>query len=156
MLNYVLKAMEKGLSYHDGKIFGVSGKELKPRNGGVGYRVISIPTEKGKFINCYVHKLVYWFETKDVRVFDSEYEIHHKNHKRDDNRIDNLELMLAREHESRSSKGNLHNARITQKIADEIVYRYTNEKISQKKLAIEYELSQQHISDIVTGKKWNR
>ncbi len=146
-------AVERGIRYENGNIIGLRGKPLKPRKGGKGYKVVALPTPTG-FLNEYVHRLVYYFETGDVRVFDNNYEIHHNNGIRHDNRIGNLKLMGAREHESLSSKGNTHNAKIDYDTAQQIRTRYAKGGISQTDLAKEYDLSQQHVSDIIRGKKW--
>lgn len=148
-------AVSRGVAYCDGNIIGISGKPLKPRSAGKGYKTVQLPTPQG-FENVYVHKLVWYFETGDIRAFDNAYEIHHKNLKRDDNRFDNLEIMLSHNHESLSSKLNLRSAKISLDIADKIKELYAKGKMSQRAIAERFDLSQGHISDIVNDKKWGK
>lgn len=154
MLELVISAIERGLRYEDGRIIGISGKVLKPRAIGKGYTGIQIPDNTGGYINVYCHKLIYYLVYGDERAFDPQYEIHHKNHIRDDNNPSNLELLEARTHESISSKLNTHSAKITLEIAREIRNVYEMGGVSQTYLAKRYGLSQQHISEIIQGKKW--
>lgn len=153
-LDVVKFAISRGVRYEAGIIYGVSGRPLAPRPAGKGYRVVGLPKPDGGFTNIYVHKLVYYFETGDERAFEVGYEIDHANHDRSDNRFENLMLMASHDHESQSSRLNLRNARITVEIANKIRTEYQSGQYTQKQLASKYDLSQQHISDIVTGKKW--
>lgn len=64
MLSLVHSAVEKGLSYRNGQLIGISGKVLtQKKNAGKGYKAISIQNGLGGYTNGYVHKLVYWFVT---------------------------------------------------------------------------------------------
>lgn len=148
-------AVGRGIQYVNGNIIGVSGKILKPRPAGKGYRTVQLPTVRG-YENVYVHKLVWYFETGDYRAFDNEYEIHHVNHIRHDNRFENLELLPSVVHESLSSRLNTHSAKITIDMADRIKSIYSLGKLSQKKIAEMFGLSQGHVSDIVNDKKWQK
>lgn len=148
-------AISRGVTYFNGNIVGVSGKILKPRPAGKGYRTVQLPTING-YENIYVHKLVWYFETGDVRAFSNDYEIHHKNHSRHDNRFENLEIMPAYDHESMSSRLNTRSAKITLDIADKIKSVYREGVLSQRKIAGMFGLSQGHVSAIVNNKKWHK
>lgn len=154
MIEIVKFAVSRGVRYENGAVFGVSGKVLQPRPIGDGYVGFQIPRPNGGFVNVYGHKLVYFLMTQDERAFSPAYEIHHKNGVRSDNKPDNLELMTAYDHESLSSRLNTHSAKIDLATARNIKAEYATGKLSQKALGEKYGLSQQHISDIVNGRKW--
>lgn len=156
MLDQVKYAVSRGVGYSDGQIIGVSGKTLKPRSLGKGYRGVQLPKEGGGFKNFYVHHLVYWFETGDDRVFDSEYEIHHKDKNRANNSIENLELLPAHTHRSQEATMNRNNARIDFETAELIRKIYAEGNRSQTSIAEEFGLVQQHVSDIVNFNKWTQ
>lgn len=148
-------AVDRGIRYSNGDIIGVSGRILKPRSAGKGYRTVQLPTIHG-YENVYIHKLVWYFETGDYRAFSDDYEIHHVNRIRHDNRFENLELLPSAIHESLSSRLNTRAAKITVDIANQIKSIYNTGKLSQKKIAEKFNLSQGHISDIVNDKKWQK
>lgn len=139
----------------DGTIIGVSGKQVTPRASGVGYQCLALKKigEIG-YINVYWHRIVYYYFSMDTRTFEANWNVHHKDGNRQNNALYNLELKEAYVHYSGHHRLNTNNARMTYDTAEEIRSLYRKGGISQTAIAKMYGVVQQHISDILSGKKW--
>lgn len=71
---------------------------------GLGYRYFR-DRSGGTDTTVYIHQLVALLEYPPSVVFDPNTDIHHKNHLRFDNRIENLEPRDSREHRTAHLEG---------------------------------------------------
>lgn len=154
-MNYYKLAESIGYTHNiNGKIVGVYGRVLADRFTG-DYLGFSVNKGNGKHANIYVHRFILWLTIHDERIFNTkEWDVHHKNEILLDNRPENLELRNKHAHRSYHDALNARSAKIDYETALKIRVRYNQGGISQKTLAEEHGLSQPHISDIITGKKW--
>ena len=123
-----------------------------------GYKRISLRIN-GKTVNYESHRLIWFYKKGEI---DDKLDINHKNGIKDDNRIENLELLTRKEnvrhaheilktHNQKGEKNN--NAKLKNIEVIEIKKKLKN-KIKQKIIAEEYNVSVGAIFDISTGKNW--
>ena len=127
----------------------------KDRNGYILARLM----KDGNQRTFLVHRLVmlaFCGEDK-YRTF-----VNHKNGKKDDNRLENLEWVTKSENVKhsfaiglQSNKGEKHpNHKLTLLQVSEIRNKYIPRKYSSRKLAAEYNISKTNVLDIVNGRIW--
>ena len=123
-----------------------------------GYKGISLRIN-GKTVNYESHRLIWFYKNGKI---DDKLDINHKNGIKDDNRIENLELVTRKEnvrhaheilnaHDQKGEKNN--HAKLTNIEVIEIKEKLKN-KIKQKIIAEEYNVSIGAITSISTGRNW--
>lgn len=137
-----------------GYIIGVFGRPIG-RVIGKGYLACNLVIPNtNRFTNIYNHHIAAYDIFGEMGL-DSKYHIHHVNGDRQDNRITNLQLLPKSVHMSQHNRLNTRSARINFDIAEEIRAYYATGDYTQYDLADMFNLSQQHISDIVNKRKWS-
>lgn len=63
-----------------------------------GYKIVYAPEHPRAWASGYFYEHVILMEQHIGRLIDSKEHVHHRNHNRLDNRIENLELLTAKEH----------------------------------------------------------
>lgn len=116
-------------------------------------------SKKGITTNHFVHRLV-------AQAFipnpENKPQVNHKNGIRNDNRLDNLEWVTAKENTSHGMKrgtigplGELHqNSKVTEKEVLEIRSKYIYGEYGYMRLGKEYGVSHSTIKDIVLNRRW--
>lgn len=150
----VLYSIGRGLRYEDGRVIGVTGVPLKPKKDTDGYEQVTISRNGGGNINVSYHKLVYYFETGDENAFNPDYEIHHIDKDKTNNKIENLQLMDRFTHRSMEKAGNKNYTKLTWEQVNEIRTRYAQGGVFQRELAVEYGVSREAIRDVVNNVHW--
>jgi len=124
-----------------------------------GYRIISL-SQNGHKKQHYVHRLV---AGAFIVNNSNKREINHIDGNKLNNELSNLEWVSSKEnkahcrknHLQRIAKGNDYsNAKLNDMIIKDILLLYRLDKISQRKIALKYNVCQQLISDIVNRKSW--
>lgn len=78
----------------DGNVYGKSGRKLKPYKMKNGYYYVRLHL-KDRSITATVHKLIY--ESFFGKIFDENLVVHHKDHDKLNNKLENLELVTREE-----------------------------------------------------------
>lgn len=112
-----------------------------------GYKEFYLCRGKDDHIRKYVHILVY---EAFIGKIPKDYVVHHKNHNKKDNRVENLELLSDSEHKIKHSKEDYNNKKeklhrksysISQYTIDgEFIAEYQSAKEAELKLGIEQSL----------------
>jgi hypothetical protein len=153
------KSLKRLIYNNRGGQYWIRDKILKPVkvNGYVRFHFFN-GTKKGKL--CLIHRLV---AIAFIPNPDNLPEVNHKKGIRCDNRANELEWVTQSENHKHayriglqiSQKGEENGlSKLTRKQVDEIRAKYIPVKYSQYKLAIEYGVCQQNISDIINYKLW--
>lgn len=130
---------------------------LKKISAKTGYHQVSIMVE-GKPVKCYIHRLV--SEVFISGKSEIEKTVNHINGIKTDNKASNLEWLSQAKNNKHSIESGLNNCYgenhcITKlKTWQVSEIKAKSKLITQRTIAAEYGISQQHVSDIVTGKKW--
>jgi len=138
------------------------GKEriLKPNRNKYGYLMQAI-TKNKKLKLCTIHRLM-MLSFKPDEYFEGA-EVNHRNGIKDDNRLENLEWCTSSENQKHAYIMGLQKpqsgykngmAKLTQEIINKIRTEYKTENITQKNLALKYNISRSHVSGIITNKYW--
>lgn len=123
--------------------------------GYVQYRLVNATRVRRVW---YAHRLIW---TAFVGPIPEGYVIHHRDHDGCNNRLENLEMMTQRENCNIKRKrtlfvGETHPAaKLTETDVLSIVDLYLCGEKTQSGLAAIYGVTQNHISDIVTGSSWS-
>lgn len=144
----------------DGTIIGVWGNPLKPIVRSDKYCSVGL-TLNGKTTSVLIHRLVCWNFTKDIRMWDYDFHVHHINENRQDNRIGNLMIVSASEHVSKhnsvSQLGSKNsNAKLNEQKVFEIRKLYATGDYSQKQLGDLFGVSRSNIGFIVNRNWWKK
>ena len=131
----------------NGAIYNELGYELNPYKHSDGYRQFKAYSDGGCTTPHYVHRFVWeWFNGP----IPEGYQINHINENKEDNRLENLELVTAKENIRKRSYNKL-----TMEKAEAIRQEYAQkEAISFAKLAAKYDCSPSTIRDCVRYKTW--
>lgn len=127
-------------------------KLVKPVVHSRGYHTVTLYNGQGRK-RLYVHRLV-------LQHFVGEClgkVVNHKNGKKTDNRLENLEWltdMENREHALNNGLITAYNGLIGKKRADEIRDKYRGGGVTQDDLSKEYGVSQVTVWRIIQGKRW--
>lgn len=143
-----------------GNIFNKDKALLKPWNNR-GYRQVSL-YKNGIRKSQNVHRLMALTYLPD---YYEKPQVNHINGNKVDNRLENLEMCTHIENSVHAKESGLlrpargekaGSSKLTQKQVDEIRSKYVRIKYSSYKLSLEYNVSQQTISDIILNKIWKR
>lgn len=135
--------------------FIMKGRILKPKKHN-GYMIVSLRLNN-KTVTASIHKLV---ALAFIENPENKPCVNHINGIKDDNRMENLEWCTYKENMSHAVKTGLNNMKGTNhhkaKLNDNDIrtIRKSRNKISQSKLGEMFNVSQQHINKIMTGKRW--
>lgn len=148
-----------------GKIYGTRGpggvpyKEPKELKGSVvnGYKVVSIRNGATK-LQCRAHRIV-WISQHGV--LPEGYCIDHINKDKQDNRIENLQLLTPQENSSKAKDDGLYLEGLDNKatkldpdLRDEVAYLYQHSNLTQRQLAEVYGVSKSRINQIIKEVGW--
>jgi hypothetical protein len=97
------------------KITHKKNKKMKPSVLTTGYQIICL-RENGKSRHVLHHRLV--LETYHPISNSHLYQCHHKNHIRNDNRLENLEWVLVADHVSKHHKGRVASEETRRKMSE--------------------------------------
>jgi len=111
----------------------------------------------GKQVNCFAYRVVWVYFNGEI---PDNLQINHINGIKTDNRLKNLEIVTQLENEKHAFKiglkpnGEKHGrAKLTNEKVREIRNRYKKGEL-QRKIAKDFNISRQHISNIVNRKQW--
>lgn len=150
-------AISKGAeALEDGTIILPTGRKAnKNPQGKSPYLTVSLNISYGKFKNFKAHQFVIYYFTRDTRVFNRDWDVHHKDEDKRNNSIDNLEFVPVSSHRSSHSKGKTPASTIiTPEQAKEIKALWNdrrNNKLNQFDLGRMFGVHNSTISKIVTG-----
>ena len=142
----------------NGEIFGSRGRKLNPIKHHTGYLVMTV-CQDGLQKQMRVHRFIWECLKGDI---PDGLVINHKNGDKQDNRLDNLELVTNRENvvhawevlKRQSVKGeDKPQAKITEIEAKEII-QLCKENVSNKEIGMLYNLHPRYISLIRHNKRW--
>ncbi len=150
----------------DGKVFsenyqGWTGErvELSQKTGAKGYRSVTLRVD-GKKTYFYVHRLV---ALSFLGKPDDNFQINHKNGKKQDNRVENLEWVTPAENMSHARnaglieipKGEQHyKATLTEQQVKEILELLQDGKITKRGIERKYGVGRGVVTAIASGKSW--
>lgn len=135
----------------DGNIYNANGKLMKQQTHYKGYKQFTewntekYPEKKKKTWRS--NRFIYQYHNPDVDM--SNMEVDHINGIRDDNRLENLELVTPIENNHRRDY-----VKLNPEIVKEIREKYKKGNTSYRKLAKEYNVSHSHIKKIIDKKVW--
>lgn len=148
-----------------GKVYGTRGpggvpyKEPKELKGTElnGYRVVSIRNGATK-LQCRVHRII-WISANGV--IPDGYVIDHINNNKQDNRIDNLQVLTPGENSKKAANDGLFPKGLDNKatkldpdLKDEIAFLYEYSDMTQRELAEVYGISKSRINQIIKEVGW--
>lgn len=150
-----------------GRVFGTRGpggcpykspKELKGTELS-GYKVVSIRNGATK-LQCRVHRIIWIAE---YGVIPDGYVVDHINNDKQDNRIENLQLLTPEENSHKAHDDGLYKSGLDNKatkldpnLKEDIAFLYTFTDTTQKKLAEIYGVSKSRISQIIQEVGWSQ
>lgn len=122
-----------------------------------GYRVVSIRNGATK-LQCRVHRII-WISQNGV--IPDGYCIDHINGNKQDNRIENLQLLTPAENSTKAAEDGLYPTGLDNKatkvdpdLKDEIAYLYNHTDLTQRQLAEVYGISKSRINQIIKEVGW--
>lgn len=134
----------------------ITEREMKHVNK-FGYIQISFD-KNGKTYLCSAHRLVWIYFNGEI---PDNKQINHKNGIKHDNRLENLELVTPSQNDKHAfkiglkcHKGEKHpQSKLTENDVRLIIFRYLTGE-TQRKIAKDFNISNQHVSSIVNCKTW--
>lgn len=148
-----------------GKVYGTRGpgsvpyktpKELKGTEL-KGYKVVSIRNGATK-LQCRVHRII-WISQNGI--IPDGYVIDHINNDKQDNRINNLQLLTPQENSTKAKEDGLYSEGLDNKatkldpdMRDDIAYLYHHSDLTQRQLADIYGISKSRIGQIIQEVGW--
>lgn len=141
------------------KLNGKVLKQMNDKHGSIGYMYVFL-CKDGKLQRYYVHRLV---ASAFLENAENKPTVNHIDGNSINNNVDNLEWATFSENTKHAHDNNLitpcrgeknPNAKLTEKQAYEIINRYAEGGISQRKLAKEYGVSHSVVRNIIIGRKW--
>lgn len=152
-----VKSLARTIIKKDGKKQTFKERILNKRHNGYGYYQVGL-NSKGKRVYFYIHRLVgeaFIDNPNDLP------QINHINGNKEDNFVNNLEWISAKDNTIHSWKTGLSKGRenhgmskLTNNEVLEIRKKYLSKNYSQRKLAKEYSVSQKTIYNIINKKQW--
>lgn len=153
----------KGAPYfvdEDGNVWSQRTGKLRLLNGwvhGTGYKRVCLRLDNSD-VHKYVHRLVLQAFLGD----NPGLQVNHKNGIKTDNRLSNLEWVTAAENLAHARRNGLlksegvnhYRAKLTDVDIVEIRSLYASGRYTQSALSARYAVCSQHISDIITKKRW--
>ena len=139
----------------DGTVWNASGKQLRPGKNSRGYMTVSLydGSKPKKPKSHLVHRLI-------LGAFHSEsdLQVNHKNGDKTDNRLENLEYCTAWENNRHAievlGKSNAGDNSGRRKLSSNLVEIIRSSGKTCRQLAIEFRMSEKHISDIKNHRYW--
>lgn len=126
--------------------------KIKPQPNGKGYLRVIIGKKR-----YFVHRLV---AQKYIPNPKNKLQVNHKNGIKTDNRVENLEWVTNQENRIHAMKNGLHltgsKCSYSKLNEDDVIYILQNKTLSNKQLAIKFNVSASCISDIRTGRTWKQ
>ncbi|HGO1484269.1 TPA: NUMOD4 domain-containing protein [Staphylococcus aureus] len=152
-----VKSLARTIIKKDGKKQTFKERILNKRHNGYGYYQVGL-NNKGKRIYFYIHRLV---GEAFIDNPSNLSQINHVNGNKEDNSVNNLEWVSAKDNTIHSwktglSKGGENHgmSKLTNNEVLEIRKKYLSKNYSQRKLAKEYNVSQKTIYNIINKKQW--
>jgi hypothetical protein len=153
-----------------GNIYGLDGRILKPGKDKKGYLRVVLSIEN-KLCTKKVHRLI---AQTFIPNIENKPQVNHINGIKNDNRVDNLEWVTAKENTKHAidnglfyfntskqsinintKKGSLNGmSLLNEQKVKEIRQKFIPRKYTRKMLSIEYSVSENCIKDIVIRKSW--
>ena len=131
-------------------------KELKGSNVN-GYRVVNIRNNTTK-LQCRVHRII-WISQNGI--IPDGYVVDHINNDKQDNRIENLQLLTPKENSTKAKEDGLYLEGLDNKatkldpdLRDEIAFLYAYSDLTQRQLAEVYGISKSRINQIIKLVGW--
>lgn len=154
-----LKSVDRFTVSKRGVRMPFKGKEVSGNISRYGYRVANITTNNGKVKMFMVHRLVAMAFIPNPL---NKNQVNHKNSKRDDNRVVNLEWVTSKENTQHAIKNNnlcVRGERFCMSKIDDMqaltILTFSNHKLhGSRVLSRMYGLHQYSIRSIQTGKRW--
>ena len=121
-----------------------------------GYKWIYLPTHPNAGVKGYYSEHRYIMEQHIGRILSKKEVIHHINHNKMDNHIENLKLYSSGGQHIKENHFKLipHNKKLDRTQAMQIRTKYANKTYTMKTLAKEYNVSPSHICYIIHNKVW--
>ena len=130
----------------EGRIYNEHGHELKPWKNNKGYMYFKAYSSNKEKKNISVHKFVWTYFKGEI---PEGFEINHKNNNKEDNRLENLEILTPLENNRLREY-----VKLTYDMAQTIRAKYRTGLYSYRDLGNEYNVHRSHICKIINNHYW--
>lgn len=153
MKNHPIYTLDDYIITREGEIINRhNNHKIKPQPNGKGYLRVTIGKKR-----YFVHRLV---AQKYIPNQKNKLQVNHKNGIKTDNRVENLEWVTNQENRLHAVKNGLHligsKCPYSKLNEDDVIYILQNKTLSNKQLAVKFNVSASCISDIRTGRTWKQ